>query len=570
MKTLEEASSTSSSSPSDRRRIRPDVTLRAVRQWARERRIGRARLTHAYEAAFLVAVSRLLQSIFRERHAPHARLWQSDAGQWFLDLGRQPMLRAPVSGPLPFRRLELTGFPWKIVAGRRRLLRSTRAFLHALRPCLASSELAQHFDRLIADFDNSFANLVMNRLIGERLDAGAQAIEPVYEGHHYYPFPALRLGPSLRQVVECSNLCREPIDLTLVAARPCLFDSTAYADHRTCFRAWAGIPLPRNADVVIPLHPWQLELSPVVRELLKLQWIAVLDRRLEAIPLASQRTCRILRSGFDVKLPIAVTLTGEDRLLYPLNRANATAFSSLARILLRATGESTLDFQYDVASIAHAESLIGTHLAVIVRAPVRSRAAEIVVPALNLWCGPRRARTMLDLRRREHAYAFFRVYCRVLMRGMIDFYARGMAFEPHLQNVYVALRDGMPSRMILRDLDSTILDPLRMRPLARANGVRLALGTWKHMPDFVTAGGRRLAHAMMYGHLGQVMSYLARDAHADLARLSAAVEETWDELIAQAPSAACRGRVRDLRKQADTVGAVLWRRITRADHTTFR
>src|SRR5437667_263336 len=93
--------------------------------------------------------------------------------------------------------------------------------------------------------------------LAQGLDAGAQAIEPVYEGHHYYPFPALRLGPSPRQVAECSNLCREAIDLTLVAARPCLFDSTAYADYRTCFRAWAGIPLPRNVDVVIPLHPWQ-------------------------------------------------------------------------------------------------------------------------------------------------------------------------------------------------------------------------------------------------------------------------------------------------------------------------
>jgi siderophore synthetase component len=61
------------------------------------------------------------------------------------------------------------------------------------------------------------------------------------------------------------------------------------------------------------------------------------------------------------------------------------------------------------------------------------------------------------------------------MRGVVDFHTRwGMAFEPHLQNVYVALRAGMPSRVILRDLDSTILDPLRIRPLARANGVRLA------------------------------------------------------------------------------------------------
>jgi ferric iron reductase FhuF-like transporter/IucA/IucC family protein len=566
MKTLEEAPSSLSEHPS----IRRDVTLRAVRQWAGERRMGRVRFIHAYEAGFLVAVSRLLQAIFREGQARHARLWQNDAGQWFLDLGHEPMLRAPVSGPLPFRRLELTGFPWKIVAGRRRQLRSTRAFLNALRPCLERSKLARYFDRLVADFDNSFANLVMNRLIAQRLNAGAHAIEPVYEGHHYYPFPALRLGPSLRHVVECSNLCQKPINLTLVAARPCLFDSTAYADHRACFRAWAGIPLPRNADVVIPLHPWQLELSPVIGELLKRQWIAVLDRRLEAVPLASQRTCRILRSGFDVKLPIAVTLTGEDRLLYSLNRANATAFSSLARILLQASGESTLDFQCDVASIAHAEPFIGTHLAVIVRAPVQARTAEIVVPALNLWCGPRQARTMLGLRGRDHAYTFFRAYCRVLMSGMVHFYARwGMAFEPHLQNVYVALRAGMPSRMILRDLDSTILDPLRIRRVARANGVRLARGTWEHMPDFAT-GGRRLAHAMMYGHLGQVMSYLTEAAQADQAMLSAAVEETWDDLIVQAPSVASRRRVRDLRKQADTVGAVLWRRITRADHTTFR
>ena len=566
MKTWDEALS----SHSEQASIGRDITLRAVRQWAAERRIGPARLARAQEAAFLTAASRLLQSVFREGHAANAALRRSDSGQWYLDLGREPMLRAPVSGPLPFRRLELAGLPCKIDAGKRRPLRTPRAFLNALRPCVEPSELAEHFDRLVADFDNSFANLVLNRLLAERLDAGARSIEPVYEGHHYYPFPALRLGPSLPQVVACSNLCGEPIGLTLVAARPCLFDSTEYADHLACFRDWAGIPPPRDDAIVIPLHPWQRELSPIVRELLERRWIAVLDRRLEAIPLASQRTCRIVRSGFDVKLPIDVTLTGEGRLLYPLNRANATAFSSLARILSRAGDESTLGFQYDVASIAHAEPFIGPHLAVIVRAPVRPLAGEIVIPALNLWCGRQEARAVLKLGCPEDAYGFFRAYCRVLMRGLIDFYARwGMAFEPHLQNVHVALREGMPSRMILRDLDSTILDPVRIRPIARANGVRFAPGTWRHMPDFRT-GGRRLAHAMMYGHLGEVMSYLARAARADLGKLSAVVEETWDEVIARAPSTAYRRRVLDLRKQADTVGAVLWRRITRADHIAFR
>jgi hypothetical protein len=74
---------------------------------------------------------------------------------------------------------------------------------------------------------------------------------------------------------------------------------------------------------------------------------------------------------------------------------------------------------------------------------------------------------------------------------------------------------------------------------------------------------------MLYGHLGEVMSYLTRNARADLARLIAGVEDIWGELIAAAPSPSCRRLVRDLRVQADTVGAVLRRRLTRATHTVF-
>lgn len=497
-------------------------------------------------------------------------LLQDSSGNWHLDVGREPILRAPISGPLPFRRLELTGSPWTIVKGQCRPLRTTRAFLRALRPCLESSGLAKYFDRLIEDFDNSFANLVLNRLIAQTLTTDAQAIEPVFEGHHYYPFPALRLGPSISQVTHCSNLCQDSVLLNLVAVRPGLFDSITFSDHLDSFRAWSGLPTSVSTDIVIPLHPWQLELSPIIQELLKGNWLTVLEQKLEVVPLASQRTCRVMHSGFDVKLPIAVTLTGEDRLLYPLNLANATAFSLLAHIIKQESGPSTLDFQYDVASIAHAEPLISPHLSAIFRAPVQISDGETVIPALNLWCGQQRARTLLNLDHPEQVECFFRSYCRVLMSGVTEFYTRfGMAFEPHLQNVHVALRDGMPSRMILRDLDSTILDPMRIRPIAKANGLQLARGTWKHMPTFTT-GGRRLAHAMMYGHLGEVTSFLARTARADLAKLTTIVEATWDELIAQASSKGQRQRLFGLRKQADTVGAVLWRRITRAGHVSFR
>jgi len=537
------------------------VTLAQVERWAREHGVSRARFARVHDRAFLTAVSRLLQALYREGYTPSSALRRDAAGPWSLDLGKEPTLRAPVSGPLPFRRLEVTGVPWTIGPRGRTLLRTPRAFLHALRRCLTAPGIVRRFDRVVADFDNSFANLVLNRLLGDRLRRGALAIEPVYHGHHYAPFPALRVGPSIAQVVRCSNLCQRPVGMPLVAVEPGRFQSADFDDHWTCLRAWAGLSIPHGRHVVIPLHPWQIELSPVVRTLLERRWITVLPDRLAAVPLASQRTCRILSTGFDVKLPVAATLTSEVRLLYPLNRANAPTVSALARILLETSGETTLDFQRDVASVAHAEPRIGTHLSAIVRAPVGPRAGEVIVPALNLWAG-RKASRLLDVRRPGEAEEFFHTYCGVLMRGPVDFYARwGMAFEPHLQNVYVALHAGMPSRIVLRDLDATILDPVRIRPLLKTHHLRLDPTTWRHMPSY-ERGGQRLTHAMLYGHLGEVMSCLIEATGVDQTRLTSALDDTWDALIRAAPSPACRRRVRDLRAQSSTVRAMLRRRLS--------
>jgi siderophore synthetase component len=535
----------------------PGLTLAEVRRWARAQRISRAAFAQVHDDALLLAVSRLLQSIHREGYLPASALRKGAAGRWSLDVGRAPMLKAPVSGPLPFRRLELTGPPWTIHGGRRRIIRTPRAFMRALRWSLRRSELAGHFDRLAAHFDNSFANLVLNRLLGQRLARGAKAIEPVHLGHHYHPFPGLRIGPSLKQVVRCSNLTRHTIDIPLVAVGQGRFDSVDFDDQRACLRKWADLSWPPGAGAVIPVHPWQLELSPIVTEMLRQGRIVRLDATLEAVPLASQRTCRIVATGFDVKLPINATLTSEVRLLYPLNRANAPTVSALARLFLAASGEDALDFQYDVASIAHDAPRADTHLAAIVRSPVPRRAGDVVIPALNLWGGPR---GLPGLGGVDFAYEFFRAYCRVLMRGPVDFYARwGMALEPHLQNVYIVLRNGMPSRIVLRDLDATILDPARIRPVARAHDLRLAPETWRHMPSY-ESGGLRLTHAMLYGHLGEVMSCLVRTTRVDLEKLSDVLEDTWRELIA---AAAPSGRrvVRGLRAQSDSVRAMLRREL---------
>ena len=95
-------------------------------------------------------------------------------------------------------------------------IRTTAAFLRALQRSLKGSEYSRVFGALRSDFENSVANVVLNRLIGAALGPKARALEPAYQGHQYYPFPALRIGPSLSQVLACSHLCEKPVALPLL------------------------------------------------------------------------------------------------------------------------------------------------------------------------------------------------------------------------------------------------------------------------------------------------------------------------------------------------------------------
>jgi siderophore synthetase component len=513
------------------------MRLEQVRRWARGRGIAAARFRRVHQEALLHVASRMLQAIHRESGV--TRL--SEDGR-SLEIGR---LKLPASGPLPFGGLEVLKLP--------------RGFLGLLRRALRGTEYTRVFPRLRSDFENSVANVTLNRLLGPR----ARAIEPAYQGHQYYPFPALRIGPSLKQVLACSHLNRAPVDLPLLESGPLRFVSVDYESHAEFFRAWSGLEAGPHA--LLPVHPWQLRLSPLVRALAR----SVSRQGIEVIPLASQRTCRVVRTGFDLKLPVDATITGEQRLLYGLNCANAPLVSALAEHVRRESGARTLEFQTDVASIFHAEPHAAPHLSAIVRGPVHARAGEELVPAINLWAGRMEIRRFLRGASATRVEEFFAAYCRALMKGPVEFCAHwGMAFEPHVQNVYVALRRGMPVRIVLRDLDNSILDPRRVRPLLRRLGAALAHNTWQHMPSYED-GSKRMVQAMMFGHLGEVMRFLQRDYRINAHNLAAIVEDTWSALAAAAPSAAARRTVRELHGWSDSIKATLRTRLHRAHALQF-
>src|SRR5262249_47030524 len=136
------------------------------------------------------------------------------------------------------------------------------------------------------------------------------------------------------------------------------------------------------------------------------------------------------------------------------------------------------------------------------------------------------------------------------------------------QNVYIVLRDGLPRRVILRDLDASILDERRIRPVLRDLHLDLAPDTWGSMPAF-EIGSKRLVQALLFGHLGEVIWRLTQNTGITTDKLVSIVEDTWSYLMACAPSSSARRSVQKLRGWSEVVKTTLCTRLTRSTAMEF-
>lgn len=537
------------------------MELGAVRNWARSEGLTDEEIQIFHDEALQLASLRLLQAAHRESFTGDSSLGQTSDGEWYLSSGIAPSIRILVNPPLPFGRLEAVGMPEAVDGRGSRPLMTSDAFLTAL--TVAWSHTSCPFDRLVYDFKISLANLILNRVIFARRKPHAPFLEPAYGGHNYYPFPGLRDGIALREAIECSHISGESTLIPLVAMSEYRFVGGTELEEVKCFQAWSGCRESEWIPGIIPLHPWQAQNSPVVASARKMGLIVEVPSTLMATPLASQRTCRMCSTGYDIKLPVNATITGERRLLYSANAHNAPGVSSLVREIQQVSDTPRMGFQYDVASLTFADPIIGTHLAMIVREPIRVSSDKFIAPALLLWSAPYLADEVFLFSGRESIEELFTNYCNVVMRGPLEWYARwGMAFEPHLQNSLIEIDNHQPVRLVLRDLDSTIMDEAQVTQLLRKHGVDLAMTPWGAMPPWED-GGRRLLHALFYAHIGQVIAFLARHRDADPDILADCVEGVWKSILSS-HSGAARDRLDSLRELGHPVKRLLALRMRRS------
>jgi hypothetical protein len=514
------------------------ITLGSVRRWALAHGLTRAAFLVAYRTSLVLAIGRLTQAVYRERLCAARVVDHPQLGICVLLGGSRPLL-VPIVAKT-FCRLDARS----LRRGPRELAPLERggSFLRRLAQVLHDSPAAAHRAKIARDFHNSLANLVLNRLLKVRRKKLARALEPAYQGHHYYPFPGLRVGPTVEQVAACSHLNDEAVALALLQVGTHTFRSSVFASTADCFAAWGGARVV-GAEHAIPVHPWQLQISPVVRDLLAAGAARLLRGTVRCLPLASQRTLRVAATGYDVKLAVDAAVTSEHRLIFRLNAENAPAVSALVgRVARGAKLRLAFGIQADVASLSLAEPGLAPHLTAIVREPLRTGPSEDAIPAIELWTGRERAADLLRTAGPGDLERFFRAYCRVLMQGPVAFMLRfGLAFEPHLQNSIMVLRGTTPVRLILRDLDGTVMERARVAPLLSAFRLELAPDTWDHMPS-MAVGEHRLVHSLFFGHIVEALDFLAARCGARPDALLAILAREWRRLRIYATSRAAQTR----------------------------
>ena len=502
------------------------MNIFSIWKWSKQSNISSVTFKRAFYDSYLVAASRLLRGLVREQIITN-NIQEGNNGdyQLLLDNGNfVALITKP--GSLGFWELkeplllQYQGYE----------LRSLRHLLTSLRSLLNTD--IDDFFKLQSDFLNSFANLLLNRLlILQRAYGLKETPEPAYKGSFIHPFPVLRVGPDEDDIIGCSNLSILPVEYHLFEFHDLVFRSIRFSDVHTLLRHTLGADY--SGRVVIPIHPWQLRHSPIVQSLISLRQIKPTNFSIEVYPLASQRTGRVKTTSFDIKLPINVTITGEHRLLYEANLRNTVEVSSLVNRAISyysSSAKCSISVQQDIATLAYPDHLIGTHVAAIIREPLSTDSDSTIVPALNLWTIPNVASSVFSIKKADDAYAVYEDYCSVLLNGPLWLYCcAGIALEPHVQNVLIKVKNNRPSSIIVRDLDATILDSKNIHLFPQVGDI-----LFESMPSY-EEGGHRLVHSLIDAHLAFVEALLLQIDGVKASAMKEIFKDMWESALILLP-----------------------------------
>ncbi|TDC84140.1 IucA/IucC family siderophore biosynthesis protein, partial [Nonomuraea deserti] len=365
--------------------------------------------------------------------------------------------------------------------------------------------------RLVHDLDNSVASLALSRAGAaawagpDGLDTPEDYEQSVVDGHPYHPGCRNRPGVSVAEQLAYMPEHRTTVALDLVAlpAAECLVTGP-----------WPAA-LMDGDRLLLPLHPWQ---TRHVLPALGLRPYAT--GAIPARPLTSVRTLAPVDGGPHVKTAFSTRMTSSVRDISPGSVRDCVPLSRLLAALSGRRGGRPAVAGYLAGAAAGLDGEHSADLSAMLREPTPRTGAETVLPVAAI------TREMV-----RDPVAWLAAFARLALEDTLGMLALGVALEAHGQNLLVALdRDGLPYRLIYRDLADVRISPAR---LAR-NGIETPPVSPRLLTDDPDVLHGKLFGSLVGTTFGSLVALLGRRDRATEAALwdvvAAAARQAFDEL----------------------------------------
>jgi len=407
-----------------------------------------------------------------------------------------------------------------------------------------NTELMEQIRNSVAVSTEVLMASVPSTIPADPVEAYVDSEQSLTFGHPFHPTPKSRQGFSDEDLLRYSPELRTRFQLAWFAVPREDIAQQSLLDAQCDQLIAANAPAVSPDRVAVPVHPWQagyLRGHPLVREALVSGRLLDMGAQGEDfVPTSSIRTLYQPGSPYFYKLSLNIRITNCVRknawyelesamhvnsVLRPLMPALARLFPSLA--LMEEPAFMSVDFK-DADVEKNRQVIEGFGL--ILRQSVDTLRAPGTVPLLagslfgnHYYSEARMERLLGELAEKAGVHPdamverWFSAYVEQLIYPVFHlFFSHGVIFEPHLQNVILGLREGMPAQLFLRDFEGVKLTPSR-HPAASMPGIseRAQASLWYDEEQ----GWNRIAYCVFVNNLCEVVAQLGGGRPSMTARL---------------------------------------------------
>lgn len=469
----------------------------------------------------------------------------------------------------PFFR-KAPGKPWALLdwEAQAALLLREMALRHGLPP---NTELMEQVRNSVAMTTLALLHPPAGRLPADPVEAYIDSEQSLVFGHPFHPAPKSRQGFAEEDLGRYSPElgARFPLHYFSVRAEDLVQESLL--DQRCEQVVAANAPVVDPGCVAVPVHPWQaghLLAHPLVRQ-------AIAEGRMRHLgahgapfyATSSVRTLYQPGNPYFYKFSLNVRLTNCVRKNAWYELEGATQVSRIMRGLLPGLQREFAGLEVleepaflsvdlrDADPTRNREVVegFGMILRRNVEAVLRPGATALLAGALfgnHVYGEQRMHRLLRDIAARERSPLasvtehWFSNYVEQLMFPVLHcYFAHGLVFEPHLQNVLLGLQNGWPGQMFLRDFEGVKLLPGHYPAQALSEvSARAREALWYDDEQ----GWRRVAYCLFVNNFAEAIVQLAADQPALERRLWAVIRHRLHRYQAQWGSPGSARRINGL------------------------